>query len=118
MKDFEATSKKKYAVRVTVEPGICGFSCEIRARREGSSSARVKIHSKCEHIQLLATLLDDVITIKELFSPLSRNRIYRSVERGGCHLSCPIPTGVIKACEVAMDLALPKDVTIRIEKDA
>jgi hypothetical protein len=77
----------------------------------------VEIHSQCEHIQHLATLLEDVITIKELFSPVSRNRIYSSVERAGCHLSCPIPSGVIKACEVAMDLALPKDVTIRIEKD-
>ncbi len=118
MKDIEATDETKSAVKVTVEPGICGFSCEIRARREGSRSARLEIHSECEHIQYLATLLDDVITVKELFSPLSRNRIYSSVERAGCHLSCPIPAGIIKACEVAMDLALPKDVTIRIEKDA
>jgi hypothetical protein len=117
LKDVVVAKETKRGVRVTVDPGICGFPCEIHARGEGSGSVRVKIHSECEHIQELAALLDGIITMKELFSPLSRNRIYASTERAGCHLSCPIPAAVIKACEVAMHMALPKDVTIRIEKD-
>lgn len=109
--------KVKSSIWITVEPGICDFYCGIQAEREGQRSVRVKILSACEHIQRLAKHLNYAITMKELFSPLSRNPIYIFAERAGCHPSCPIPSGVIKACEVEMEMALPKDVIIRMESD-
>lgn len=117
LKNFEVSEDVKNAVSVFVEPGICGFSSIIRAHREGRRSAGLEIESGCEHIQRLARFLDGVVTIKELFLPLSRNPIYVSAERAGCHPSCPLPVAIVKAIEIAMEMALPKDVVIRIERD-
>jgi hypothetical protein len=46
---------------------------------------------------------------------LSRNPIFVSAERARCHASCVIPVAVAKAAEVALEMALPRDVTITFE---
>jgi hypothetical protein len=100
---------------VTVDPGICGFPCVIKARKTGAREVSLKISgSECEQIQKIAERLT-TLSIKELFTPLSRNPVYASAEKSGCHLSCAIPVAVIKAAEVALDLALPQDAHIKFE---
>ena len=107
-------AKKIVITRVDVDPGICGFPCSIFAWKEGRRSARFKIDSDCEQIQKFASLIR-VIGMKDLFLPLSRNPIFISAEKSGCHLSCPIPFSVVKAVEVTLGIALPQGVTIRFE---
>ncbi len=100
---------------MTVDPGICGFPCVIKARKKGAREVSLKISgSDCEQIQRMAERLT-TLSIKQLFTPLSRNPVYASAEKSGCHLSCAIPVAVIKAAEVALDLALPQDVHIKFE---
>jgi hypothetical protein len=109
-----ASQKPKW-VCVTVNPGICGFPCIIKARKTGARKVSVEISgSDCEQIQRLAERLT-TLSIKELFTPLSRNPVYISTEKSGCHLSCAIPVAVIKAAEVALELALPEEVHIKFE---
>ena len=100
---------------MTVDPGICGFPCVIKARKTGARKVSLKISgSECGQIQKIAERLT-TLSIKELFTPLSRNPVYASAEKSGCHLSCAIPVAVIKAAEVALDLALPQDAHIKFE---
>ena len=102
-------------VRVTAEPGVCGFPCVIEARKETKRSVSVRIlDSECQQIQSLSRDVK-VIALGELFNLPSRNPVYISAQRAGCHASCPIPMAVLKAVEVAMDMALPRDVVIRFE---
>jgi hypothetical protein len=101
-------------VRVDVDPGICGFPCAIRARREGKREVKLDVWSECDHIQRLASLLE-VVSLKGLFSPLSRNPIFVSAEKARCHASCVIPVAMAKAAEVALEMALPRDVRITFE---
>jgi len=109
-----ASAKPKW-VCVTVDPGICGFPCVIKARKTGPRKVSLEISgSDCEQIQRLAKRLA-TLSIKELFAPLSRNPVYVSTEKSGCHLSCAIPVAVIKAAEVALELALPQEVHIKFE---
>jgi hypothetical protein len=70
--------------------------------------------SDCEQIQRLAERLA-TLSLKDIFAPLSRNPVYISAEKSGCHLSCAIPVAVIKAAEVALELALPQEVHIKFE---
>ena len=42
-KDFRASDQEICVVKVTVDPGICGFSREVQAYREGPRSVRVEI---------------------------------------------------------------------------
>jgi len=108
-------SQKPTWVCVTVDPGICGFPCVIKARKAGARRVSLEISgSDCEQIQRLSGRLA-TLSIKELFSPLSRNPVYLAAEKSGCHLSCAVPVAVIKAAEVAMELALPREVHIKFE---
>ena len=95
-----------------VNPGICGFPCIIKARKTGARQVSLAISgSDCEQIQRLAERLA-TLSMKDIFAPLSRNPVYISAEKSGCHLSCAIPVAVIKAAEVALELALPSEVHI------
>jgi hypothetical protein len=107
----ESTERSKIA-RVTAEPGICGFPCKVIARKIGKRRVSVEIiGSECQQVKKLANSLTEM-TLKELFLPLTRNPVYIAAEKSGCHPSCAIPSAVLKAVEVAMDMALPKDVQI------
>jgi hypothetical protein len=101
-------------VRVDVDPGICGFICSIRAVKRGKGSVEISIQSDCDQIDKLADRLS-VISIKELFLPLSQSPVFQTAEYSKCHSSCPIPSSVIKTAEVALGLASPKDVTLRFD---
>lgn len=99
--------------RVEVKPGICGFSCVIEAQRKAYRHVSIHImDSACKQVQHLTKTVKD-IKLKELFTPITRNPVYVSAWRAGCHPSCPIPMAVLKAAEVAMDMALPRDVVIK-----
>lgn len=102
-------------VRVTVEPGICGFPTVIEAKKTGRYSVSVKICATgCKHLMHFAGHVQE-IRLKELFAPVTANPIFLSARRAGCHPSCPVPVAVLKAAEVAMDMALPRDVRITFE---
>ncbi len=102
-------------VCVTVDPGICGFSCSIRARRDDKKRALLEISdSECEQIQRLSEILKE-ITLQEIFLPLTRNPVFISAGQVGCHTACPVPVAVVKAVEVALGMAVPREVRIKFE---
>jgi len=104
------------SVIVNVNPGICGFDCRITAEQTGKRAVKISIKgSDCTMIRDMDNLLDE-ITMQDLFVPLTKSRIFISAEDAGCHLACPVPTAIAKAAEVALELALPKNVEMRIEK--
>jgi hypothetical protein len=100
------------SVIVDVNSGICGFKCRINAERSEKRDVRIEItESDCGLIQKYSKLLND-ISLKDLFTPLTKNLIFVSAEQAGCHQACPVPVAVIKACEVAFEMALPKNADI------
>ena len=109
------TSKKSNDTCVTVNPGICGFTCHVKARKIEKKIVALEIaESECNQIQQFSGHLSK-ITLRELFVPVTKNPVYLSAEKSGCHPSCPIPVAVLKAAEVAMEMALPRDVMIQFE---
>jgi hypothetical protein len=100
-------------VCVTVNPGICGFPCVIKAEKMDSRNVALEIKgSDCRQIKLLSGRLTRIL-LKEVLAPISRNPVYALTEKSGCHISCPVPVAVIKAAEAAFGLALPREVQIR-----
>lgn len=101
-------------VCVSVNPGACGFTCTIGAKKIDRRKVAVTISgSQCRQIQKLAGCVS-AITLRELFAPLTRNPVYAAAEQAGCHPSCPVPSAVLKAVEVAMEMAVPRDVQFQI----
>ena len=106
--------KNKDAVTIKVDPGVCSFTCIIYAFRNGKDSVGFEIRSDCEQIRKLAGDLGE-IGLKDLFVPLSKNPVFLRAEKYQCHLACPVPCSLIKAAEVALGLAIPKNVMITFE---
>jgi len=103
-------------VRIFVNPGICGFDCKVVAETSGKRKARVEIaESGCAMIRQYSEDLPD-LGLQDIFVPLTKNVIFIAAEKAGCHLACPVPVAVVKACEVVLGLAIPKDVFLRVEK--
>ncbi|HEB69389.1 MAG TPA: hypothetical protein ENI88_07190 [Desulfobulbus sp.] len=100
---------------VSVNPGICGFSCQVIATRTSRRAVALEIiDSECEMINDLAANITE-ITLKDLFKPHTGNLIFNATEQAHCHLCCPVPIAIIKSSEVALELALPQDVLIHFE---
>ncbi len=98
---------------MTVDPGICGFPCVIEARTEDSRAVVIKIiGSECDQIKKLSEQLNRM-TLQELFMPVNKNPAFVLAQKFGCHASCVIPVAVLKVAEVAMGMALPKEVRIK-----
>ena len=99
----------------SVNAGICGFTCWIRAWKKGQRAVGLAVsESECQQIQAFSDIVKS-LTLKEVFTPATRNPVYLAAEQSGCHASCPVPVAVLKAAEVAMEMALARDVSIRFE---
>jgi hypothetical protein len=57
------------------------------------------------------------ISLRDLFLPMPRNPAYIAAEKSGCHPSCAVPTAILKAVEVALGVALPKEVRIKFKNE-
>ena len=103
---------------VNVMSGICGMITEIRASSgEKLGKVRLDINSRCEAIQKIAQELKTVNPIEEINFKGKGPRTLRIAAKHCKHTSCPVPSGIIKAIEVASGLALPKDPRIRVTKE-
>jgi hypothetical protein len=99
-------------VCVRVDSGICGLPCQIRVNRIDKRKAAVEItDTECTMLHEMAETIKE-IGIKEVFSPTTTNPAYIAAQKAGCHPSCPVPVAILKAAEVALEVALSKSVTI------
>ncbi len=102
-------------VTVSVNPGICGFVCQVKATRKSRRVATIEIiGSECKMINKLGENLTK-ISVTDIFTPHTKNLIFRSSEQAQCHLCCPVPSAIIKAAEVVLELALPQNVIIEFK---
>ena len=105
---------------VNVMSGICGMITEIRATSDDPlKTVKLEINTRCEGIQKLAEELKEVDPMEEISFHGEGPRTLRMAAKHCKHTACPVPSGIIKAIEVASGLALPKDASIEVvhEKD-
>jgi len=112
----EPIEPKNNLTRVVVDSGICGFHCVVEAWEKEKRVISVRISgSECKQIQNLSGMVQEM-NLRDLFAPVGKNLVFSSAQAAGCHPTCPVPIAVLKAVEVAMGMALPKEATIRFEK--
>ncbi len=103
---------------VNVMSGICGMITEIRATSDGPlKEVHLEINSRCESIQKLAKELKVVNPMDEISFRGEGPKTFRMAARHCKHTACPVPSGIIKAIEVASGLALPKDASIQVSQE-
>lgn len=95
--------------------GNCCYTTHVETSMDGSVCS-ISIQSECNAIRKLAEDLKEVEPLNEIST---RRRSPVILQKGAMyctHAACPVPVGIIKAVEIAAGLALPTDVSIRLEK--
>ncbi|MBI4975908.1 MAG: hypothetical protein HZC28_00405 [Spirochaetes bacterium] len=103
-------------VNVAVDPGICGLPSVIHAESSDMQTVHVTIDSECPSIKALEAELSAVEGYGVTFAKFSASAVYQAADKHFKHAACPVPAAIVKAVEVACNLALPKDVTFTITR--
>ena len=100
--------------KVTVTPGVCGFTTTIEIDKIDKKRLSCKIQSDCQLVAALAESLTEVDKF-DVLKPKDQSGLYLKLTQQPLHLACPVPVGILKAVEVEAGLALPRDVNIHFE---
>lgn len=99
-----------------INAGVCGYHTTVKAQADGNYIVALQIESQCKAIQKLAENLTEVNALNEISF---RGDPPETLQKGAefcTHAACPVPSGIVKAIEVAAGLALPATVSIELEK--
>ncbi len=103
---------------VNVMSGICGMITEIRATSQYPSGlVNLDINTRCDSIRALAEDLKFVDPLEEISFDGKEPKTLHMAAKHCKHTACPVPSGIIKAIEVASGMALPKDASIEVTQE-
>ena len=102
--------------KAEIYSGICGFSTEVDAQKDGSGQVELNIDSECKAIKRLAAELTQVDPFREFTYRGEGPQTFQLAAEYCSHAACPVPVGIIKAIEIEAGLALPADVSIKLSK--
>ncbi len=106
--------------RVHVFSGRCGFNTDIEATKFESDDGdvvKLTITSECDACQRLSKVLSEVNPYREITYRGQGPLVLQLASKTLTHPACPVPSGIIKAIEVAAGLALPMDAEIKVYPD-
>lgn len=103
--------------RVCVDAGVCKMKTLITARDNGMGLIEIDIKSDCPNILRMSWKLEPMSPYAEVEAPFDRSFIYKLATEAIPHTACPVPSGIVKALEVAGDLGLKRDCSIRFLED-
>jgi hypothetical protein len=104
--------------KVEIDAGVCGFHTEVEAVSDDGQAVRLAIRSDCPHVMKMARALEEAGELDayaEIFTAFGKNKVTEAAVHL-THVVCVVPSGVLKAIEVACELALPRDVHLAIGK--
>ncbi len=105
--------------RAEVDSGICGYKVAVEVTSLGRKHVKVKLQTGCEMCMAMNPELSN-LKVKGKDHQVLRNivdsAVYQSASRHLRHTGCVVPSAIIKAIEVEIGTALPKDVNIKFEK--
>ncbi len=106
-------------VRMQIDPGICNFNTVVTAETEDRQNVTFEFVSECETIkefdkQIKAISPVDAIMTLGPEENLILSKARKLLQTKGCCDACVVPAGTVKIMQVIANLALPKDVSLKI----
>ena len=102
--------------KVTVDAGVCKMKTVIIAKpNPDTGMVDIEIQSDCPNVLKMSWTLKSVCPYTEVEEEMNKTEVYKNASCNIPHAACPVPCGIIKAIEVAGDLGLKRDVTIKVE---
>jgi len=114
LRSIARTRAEVMSTRLIVNAGICGFTTTVEVAKTAKRRVKVVLDSDCEAVAGMNGELEDVGWLEAL-GPPTGSAVWDCVCQHLKHPCCPVPIGILKAVEVELDLALPKDVVIHFE---
>jgi hypothetical protein len=102
---------------VEIDAGVCGHTTTVTATRGEGYSVRLEIESDCPQVQDLDAKIGQVDALRQIGLRQGLPSVLETAYAACAHSACPVPSGLIKAIEVAAGLALPQDVSMRVSRD-
>ena len=105
-------------VNVEIDSGICGFTTIVHAEDKKEFMASFRLETECPNWKKVDTVLGGkkINVMAELFKDKKTGELNSQVLdiffKTIPHVSCPVLSGVLKALEVSVGLALAKHATI------
>jgi len=105
-------------INVEISAGICGFVTMVHAEDKTGYKASFRLESECPNWQKVDEILGgkELNMMAELFKDKKTGVLNSQVIDVSLttipHVSCPVISGILKALEVSVGLALPKDAAI------
>ena len=105
-------------VKVKISAGICGFGTIVHAEGQTGYKASFRLDTECPNWKKVDQILGgkELNIMTELFKDKKTGTLNSQVLDVSLktipHVSCPVVSGILKALEVSVGLALPKDATI------
>ncbi|MFT5702023.1 MAG: hypothetical protein ACI8ZB_004928 [Desulforhopalus sp.] len=109
--------------KLNVFAGICGFTTQVVSTDKGGYKAELSITSECQNWTKVNKIFEgkEFNVMTELFKDRSTGSLHSEIIdislKNTPHVSCPVISGALKALEVSVGLALPKDATITFVQD-
>jgi len=101
---------------MVVSAGVCGFTTTVKAEKTNRKKVKVTLDTECEMVSNMGKDLE-TLDMMAVFTGFLDNPVYRAAAKHLKHVSCPVPSAVLKAVEVELELALPRDVEMRFVRD-
>ena len=109
-------------IRTQIDPGICNFNTVVTAETEDSQNVTFEFVSDCVTIKEFEKQINKILPVDAIKTlgpeenPILLNA-RELLQTKGCCDACVVPAGTVKIMQVAANLALPKDVSLTIEKE-
>jgi hypothetical protein len=111
--------ERRMELQARIDPGICGYSVVVTAATDDARHVDLSFESDCELVAELATRIAEISPV-DAIQTLSREenpilaQASELLRAAGCCEACVVPTGAVKAMYIVTNLALPKDVSLKL----
>jgi len=87
----------------------------INAKTNEDDMVELDIQSDCPYVLKMSWALKPVFAFLVVETPMCETDIYQLASKNLAHTACPVPSGILKAIEVAGELGIKRDASIKIE---
>ena len=108
-------------IKTQIAPGICNFDAVVTASTDDDQNVTFEFVSECETIKEFAGQVGEISPVDAIaaLGPEENCILLKArklLQSKGCCEACVVPVATVKAMQVAAGLALPKDVSLTLER--
>lgn len=99
------------ATEVMIDGGVCRFKTHVTATSEMMGNITLDIETSCPNMPKMIARLGDINAYEEIAGGYLKSKVFAAAAELP-HVTCPVPTGILKAIEAAGGLGLKRDPSI------